>query len=78
MTVTEQLVDAPVPARVHVPPGVKVTVPVGALVVPGDVSATAAVHLVTWLTNTVAGAQATLAAVVRIFTVTVVLSELAV
>lgn len=44
--VTEHVADAPVPARVHVPPGVKVTVPVGEIVAAWLMSATVAVQLV--------------------------------
>ena len=44
MTVTEQEADAPVPLRVHVPPGEKVTMPVGVVAVPGEVSVIVAVH----------------------------------
>jgi len=41
---TEHVAVAPVPARVHVPPGVKVTVPDGVMAVPTDVSVTVAVQ----------------------------------
>ena len=68
---TEHVADAPVPASVHVPPGVKVTVPVGVDVVPAAVSVTVAVHDVAWLTNTVDGVHATVVVVVRKLTVTV-------
>jgi hypothetical protein len=46
--VTEQLELAPEPGTsVHVPPGLNVTVPVGALAVPAiEVSVTVAVHVV--------------------------------
>jgi len=67
---TEHVADAPVPARVQVPPGVKVTVPVGVDVVPAAVSVTVAVHDVAWLTNTVDGVHATVVVVVRKLTVT--------
>ncbi len=67
---TEHVADAPVPASVQVPPGVKVTVPVGVDVVPAAVSVTVAVHDVAWLTNTVDGVHATVVVVVRKLTVT--------
>ena len=67
---TEHVADAPVPASVHVPPGVKVTVPVGVDVVPAAVSVAVAVHDVAWLTNTVEGVHATVVVVVRKLTVT--------
>ena len=73
---TEHVADAPVPARVHVPPGVKVTVPVGVLVVPAAVSVTVAVHEVAWLMNTVDGVHATVVVVVRRLTVTLALPVL--
>ena len=59
---TEQVADAPVPASVHVPPGVKVTVPVGVVGV-DETSVTVAVHDVAWLMNTVEGVQATVVVV---------------
>ena len=77
VTLTEQVANAPVPARVHVPPGVNVTVPVGVLVVPTDVSVTVAVHDVAWFTTTVDGVHATVVVVVRLFTVTDALPLLA-
>src|SRR5437879_1443068 len=52
----EQVAEAPAPARMHVPLGVKVTVPVG-VVGPIEVSVTVAVQLVAWLTTTVDGVQ---------------------
>ena len=61
------------PANVHVPPGVKVTVPVGVIAVPPDVSLTVAVHDVAWLMNTVDGVQTTDVDVVLSVTVTVAL-----
>ena len=73
VTLTEQVADAPVPANVQVPPGVKVTVPVGVLVVPAAVSVTVAVHEEACPTNTVVGVHATVVVVVRKLTVTVVL-----
>jgi len=76
VTLTEQVANAPVPARVHVPPGVNVTVPVGVLVVPTEVSVTVAVHDVAWLTTTVDGVHATVVVVVRLLTVTLALPVL--
>ena len=64
--VTLQLPDA----RVHVPPGVKVTVPVGVLAVPAaEVSATVAVQVVLWPTTIVDGVQLTVVLVLRRLTV---------
>ena len=54
----------------------KVTVPVGVLVVPAAVSVTVAVHDVAWLIAMVVGLHATVLVVVRLLTVTVVLPEL--
>jgi len=76
VTLTEHVADAPVPASVQVPPGVKVTVPVGVLVVPAAVSVTVAVHEDAWLTTTVDGVHATVVVVVLGLTVTVVLPVL--
>ena len=73
MTLTEHEADDPVPASVHVPPGVKVTVPVGVIAVPAEVSLTVAVHDVAWLMNTVDGVQTTDVDVVLSVTVTVAL-----
>ena len=43
---TEQLAEAPERLlRVQLPPGVKVTVPVGVLLVPTEVSVTVALHV---------------------------------
>jgi hypothetical protein len=67
---TEHVPDVPVPARVQVPPGVNVTVPVGVLAVPAAVSVTVAVHDVAWLTKTVDGVHATVVVVVLGLTVT--------
>jgi hypothetical protein len=50
---------------------VKLTVPVGALLVPPSVSVTVAVQVVGALIGTAAGSQATLVEVARLFTVTV-------
>jgi len=60
-----------VPANVHVPPGVKVTVPVGVEAVPAAVSVTVAVQLVAWLITTVEGVHPTAVVVVLRLTVTV-------
>jgi hypothetical protein len=73
---TEHVADAPVPASVQVPPGVKVTVPVGVDVVPAAVSVTVAVHDVACPMNTVDGVHATVVVVVRRLTVTVALPVL--
>lgn len=62
----------PVPASVHVPLGVNVTVPDGTLPVPAAVSVTVAVQDVAWLTNTVEGVHETVVVVVRRLTVTLV------
>jgi hypothetical protein len=59
---TEQVAEAPVPASVHVPPGVNVTVPVG-VVGAVKVSVTVVVHEVTWAMNTVDGVHATVVVV---------------
>jgi hypothetical protein len=58
---TKHVADAPVPDNVQVPPGVKVTVPVGVVGAVGGatVSVTVAVHLVAWLTVTMDGTQLT-------------------
>ena len=61
---TEHVAVAPVPARVHVPPGVKVTVPVEVDVVPVDVSLTVAVHDAACPMKTVGGLQDTVVVVV--------------
>jgi hypothetical protein len=67
---TEHVAVVPVPANVQVPPGVKVTVPVGVLVVPAAVSVTVAVHDVACATKTVDGVHATVVVVVLRLTVT--------
>jgi hypothetical protein len=77
VTLTEHVADVPVPESVHVPPGVKVTIPVGVDAVPAAVSVTVAVHIVAWLIATVVGVHATVVVVVRRLTVTVVLPVLA-
>jgi hypothetical protein len=69
---TEQVETAPVPDKVQGPPGVKVTVPVGVIAVPSEVSVTVAVQLVACPMKTVDGVQATPVVVVRRVTVTVV------
>lgn len=43
-TLTEHVADAPVPDRVHVPLGVKLTAPVGVAALEVEVSVTVAVH----------------------------------
>ena len=53
------------PANVQGPPGVNVTVPVGVMAVPAEVSVTVAVHDVAWLITTVLGVHATVVEVVR-------------
>lgn len=63
VTLTEHVADAPVPDSVHGPPGVNVTVPVGAVAPVVDVSVTVAVQLVGALTATGEGVQATVAEV---------------
>jgi len=70
VVLTEHVADAPVPANVQVPPGVKVTVPVGVLAVPVAVSVTVAVQVVVWPITTVDGLHATVVVVVRGLTVT--------
>jgi len=74
---TEQVADAPIPASVQVPPGVKVAVAVGVDDVPLAVSVTVAVHDVASPMTTVEGLHATLVVVERVVTVTVVVPELA-
>jgi hypothetical protein len=70
---TEHVADAPVPANVQVPPGVKVTVPLGVVAVPVAVSVTVAVHDVACPITTVLGVHATVVVVVRGLTVTLAL-----
>jgi hypothetical protein len=77
VVLTEHVADVPVPANVQVPPGVKVTVPLGVVAVPVAVSVTVAVHEVAWPITTVLGVHATVVVVVRRLTVTVVLPLLA-
>ena len=64
------------PVKVPVPLLVKPTVPVGALVVPVEVSVTVAVQVVAWFTTTAEGAQLTAVVVVRVVTVTAAVPEL--
>ncbi len=61
VTFTEQLAEDPdgFPS-VQVPPGVKVTVPVGAVAPDVRVSLIVAVHEVAWLMSTFEGVQVTL------------------
>ena len=56
--------------KVPVPLLAKLTVPVGALWVPAEVSVTVAVHVVGEFTATEAGLQLTAVVVVRLLTVT--------
>ena len=79
---TEQVADAPVPANVQgdvvkvpVPLEVNETVPVGVLVVPGEVSATVAVHVPAWPTLNVVG-HTRVVVVARLLTVTLALPVL--
>ena len=80
--VTEQLAELPVPLSVQlaaekVPPlFVKLTVPVGVMVVPRPVSVTVAVQLVGLPTGTEAGAQLTVVVVACLSAVTPVVPEL--
>jgi len=74
--VPEQLDDVPVPAIVHVPLGVKLTVPVGVLGVPAALSVTVAVHDVDCPSLTVDGVQFTVVVVVLKLTVTMALPVL--
>jgi len=73
---TEHVAVAPVPARVHVPPGVKVTVPVGVLVGSAAVCVTVEVHEVACPIKTVLGVHATVVVVVLGLNVTEVLPVL--
>ena len=63
--------------KVPVPLLAKVTVPVGALAVPGEVSVTVAVQVTALLTTTVEGLQLTLVLVRRSATISVAIPELA-
>jgi len=55
----------------QVPPGVKVTVPVGVVTFPGEMSVTLALHDVDWPTATEEGTQATAVLVLRLLAVRV-------
>lgn len=76
MYCTVQVADAPVPDSVHVSVNVSapvtetVTMPVGVMAVPGDVSLTVTVHVVDCPTVTMAGLQVMDVLVVRSVTVT--------
>jgi hypothetical protein len=76
VTLTEQVAEAVVPASVQVPPGVKVTVPVGVVAPDVDVSVIVAVQLVAWLTKTVDGLHATVVVVGWVPTAIVAVPEL--
>ena len=65
------------PVNVPVPLLVNATVPVGALVVPPDVSVTVTVHVVAPPTPVEVGEQFTLVVVVRVVTVSEAVPELA-
>jgi len=69
-TLVEQLAESPVPVRTQTPLGVKVTLPVGVLVVPGDVSVTVAEQLVDWPIVGVDGVHVTDVKVSRLLIVT--------
>ena len=68
-----QVADAVVPANVHVvndpvtPVSLRVTVPVGVMKVPGEVSETVTVQVEPWLTTT-GVVQETVVVVARLFT----------
>lgn len=72
---TVHVADALVPASVHVPLGVKLTIPTGVLLVPVSVSVTVAVHVKAIPTVPDAG-QETVVPVVRTTTPMVVKSVL--
>jgi hypothetical protein len=55
--------------RVHEPPGVKITLPVGVIPPDPEESVTTAVQLVAWFTTTLLGLQLTVVEVVRRVTV---------
>jgi len=55
---------------------VKLTVPVGAMIVPGEVSVTVTVQVEAWATATVLGEQTTAVLVFRLLTVTLAEPEL--
>ena len=73
MPAVEPAARAQLAAGVNVPVELeaKLTVPVGVIMVPADVSVTVAVQLVPWFTTTEDGVQATLVEVVRGATVKV-------
>ena len=78
---TEQVATAPDPDKeqalnVPVPLLVKVTLPVGVIAVPGEVSVIVTVQLVTLLTTIVVGWQEIVVVVLRLVTVIVALPEL--
>ncbi len=75
MAVGVMLTEHEPPTSVQVPPGVKLTAPLGVDVVPGEASATVAEHDRETPTVPVAG-QVTMVEVERRVTVTVVVSEL--
>ena len=64
-TLTEHVADAVVPDRVHVPLGLKLTVPVGVVAPEEEVSATIAVHEMAWPITGLDGVHATDVAVPR-------------
>ena len=79
MYVTEHVAVAVLPDNVQLAAGVnvlvatllvKLTLPVGLMNAPGEVSVTVAVQLVPWLTATVEGEHATLRVTVLLVTVT--------
>ena len=80
--VTEQLAEAPLPLGVQLvvagetdaPLVEKLTVPVGVMATPADVSVTVTVQALVWL-NAIGVAQLTLVDVVRLFTVCVRLAD---
>jgi len=56
--------------NVPIPELVKLTVPLGVIAVPGELSVTVAVHVETWLIAKLPGAQATVKVTLRLVTVT--------
>ena len=79
---TAQVATAPVPPKVHalkvpVPLLVKVTLPVGVIAVPGEVSVIVTTQLVTLFTTMVVGWHEMVVVVERLVTVMVALPELA-
>ncbi len=67
----EQLAEAPVPVSAQTSIGVKVTLPDGVLVIPGDVSVTVAEQVVSWPSVRVDGAQVTTVEVSRLLILTI-------